>query len=318
MKISYKSFLSKEIDDYITFKCSLGYSPSTYDAALGRFEAFCSQNYPNASSVTKEIVDKWIGKKPTEHTNGHIRRMIALKGFLLFLGTKRPETYLIPDGIIGQYKPYLPYLYSDDEIDAFFLAADSMDRHPMAVNREIITPVIFRLLYCCGLRPPEPLKLKKQDVDLEKGTLYIADSKVHKDRIVSISEDVCSLCRKFNSIMDTRIPDRIWFFQRPDGERYTVMWLQQTFHACIRESGLTFKDRHPRVYDWRHNFATQVIRRWIRQGIKVEPMLPRLSTYMGHTSLENTAYYIHLVPEHLAESGMNEWVCIPEVPAYED
>ena len=47
-------------------------------------------------------------------------------------------------------------------------------------------------------------------------------------------------------------------------------------------------------------------------------MLPKLSTYMGHTSLEDTAYYIHLIPEHLERNHINEWACIPEVPVYED
>lgn len=47
-------------------------------------------------------------------------------------------------------------------------------------------------------------------------------------------------------------------------------------------------------------------------------MLPVLSGYMGHTSLEDTAYYIHLVPEHLTNTGLISWNCIPEVPAYED
>lgn len=318
MKITYISFLSKDIEDYIEFKCSLGYSSSTYDAVLGRFDAFCSDGYPFGTTVTEEIVSAWIKKTPTENTNGHIRRMIALKGFLSFLSLRQPETYQIPDGVIGQYKPYLPYLYSNDELDAFFLAADTMPEHPVAKNREIITPVIFRMLFCCGLRPPEPLMLRRADVDLKSGTIYIADSKVHKDRIVPMAEDICSLCQKFDSILNDRLPDRDYFFQRPDGKHYDVMWLQRTFRACLKHSRLSFHDRSPRVYDFRHNFATHVIRRWIRSEIDVGNMLPRLSTYMGHTSLEDTAYYIHLVPEHFETNQLNEWSCIPEVPAYED
>ena len=72
------------------------------------------------------------------------------------------------------------------------------------------------------------------------------------------------------------------------------------------------------MYDWRHNFATRVIQKWIQQGDDVAVMLPYLSTYMGHTSLEDTAYYVHLVPEHLGKDHMNEWSAIPEVPTYED
>ena len=70
-------------------------------------------------------------------------------------------------------------------------------------------------------------------------------------------------------------------------------------------------------YDFR-NFATHVIRKWIAEGKNVSAMLPYLSTYMGHSSLSATAYYIHLVPEHLTETGLTAWGGMPEVPAYEE
>lgn len=47
-------------------------------------------------------------------------------------------------------------------------------------------------------------------------------------------------------------------------------------------------------------------------------MLPYLSTYMGHSSLNATAYYVHLVPEHLTETGLMSWGGMPEVPGYEE
>lgn len=61
-----------------------------------------------------------------------------------------------------------------------------------------------------------------------------------------------------------------------------------------------------------------MIRKWIRQGDDIAVMLPYLSTYMGHTSLEDTAYYVHLVPEHLEGGQLNQWAFIPEVPVYEN
>lgn len=318
-EITYTSFLGKDITEYVRFKCSLGYSASTYDEALRRFDTFCAENYPSEDTVTEQIVNRWLEKRPGENTNGHIRRMITLKGFLKFLKARKPDIYTIPDGVIGEYKPYMPYLYSDDELDRFFLASDTMPVNPVAVHREKICPVIFRMLYCCGLRPQEPIKLLRSDVNLVDGTIYIADSKVHKDRVVAMSEELRDLCAKYDSLMEFCMPGRIHFFQRPDdGNAYDIQWLQRTFRSCIRHSGLSFSTKHPRVYDWRHNFATRVIRKWIQQGVDVAVMLPYLSTYMGHTSLEDTAYYVHLVPEHLEKSRMNEWSAIPEVPAYED
>lgn len=36
-------------------------------------------------------------------------------------------------------------------------------------------------------------------------------------------------------------------------------------------------------------------------------MLPYLSAYMGHTQFDDTAYYIHLLPEKLRKSPAIDW-----------
>ena len=46
-------------------------------------------------------------------------------------------------------------------------------------------------------------------------------------------------------------------------------------------------------------------------------LLPYLSAYMGHAHLEDTAYYIHLLPEKLRKSSTIDWTVferlLPEV-----
>ena len=38
--------------------------------------------------------------------------------------------------------------------------------------------------------------------------------------------------------------------------------------------------------------------RWSSEGKDVHAMLPYLMRYMGHSSLESTYYYIHLIPDY--------------------
>ncbi len=81
---------------------------------------------------------------------------------------------------------YVPYIFSHKEVRAFFKAADAMTKspHSIAPRRHLIMPVLFRMLYCCGLRASEVLKLKGEDVDLEQGIITIRDSKNGKTRYV--------------------------------------------------------------------------------------------------------------------------------------
>jgi integrase/recombinase XerD len=53
----------------------------------------------------------------------------------------------------------------------------------------------------------------------------------------------------------------------------------------------------PRVHDLRHTFAVNNLRSWFAQGRDVGALLPVLQTYMGHSSITDTAYYLHLTAE---------------------
>ena len=57
-------------------------------------------------------------------------------------------------------------------------------------------------------------------------------------------------------------------------------------------------DSHgPRLHDLRHRFAVETLVRWYRDGIDVEPHLPRLATYLGHAHVSDTYWYLTVTPE---------------------
>ena len=90
--ITYISIFAKDIDNYIQFKCSMGYSKSTYDNALKRFDRFCAESFPDANSITEDIAIAWSEKRNNESENSRIRRMITLKGFTDYLAATGIET----------------------------------------------------------------------------------------------------------------------------------------------------------------------------------------------------------------------------------
>jgi len=53
----------------------------------------------------------------------------------------------------------------------------------------------------------------------------------------------------------------------------------------------------------RHHFAYANIERWMAQGTNVAAMLPYLSVYMGHATVESTYYYIHTSPDFMNAYG---------------
>ena len=61
---------------------------------------------------------------------------------------------------------FVPHIYTDDEIDRYFQAVDAYDFRQS--KNKIQLPVLFRLLYSCGLRVTETLMIRIKDVDLKR------------------------------------------------------------------------------------------------------------------------------------------------------
>ena len=187
----------------------------------------------------------------------------------------------------------------------FFHGADSFRPHGKAPARHLVIPVFYRLLYCCGLRPAEARLLKKENVDLVRGSVYVVESKGHKDRVVAVADDLLQIMRSYSTLISEIYPDSDYFFPRYDGDGpYTKRWTEEMFWRCFSMAGITaFEGPKPRVYDFRHTFATECICRWMREGRDIDAMLPFLSAYMGHARYEDTLYYVHMVPDFYERVG---------------
>ncbi len=317
--VNFSSAFAQEMEDFIQYKVALGYSRSSYDKFLVLFDRFCLSDYPNEKSLGQQLVTQWARLRPGENANGLKRRMVAIREFGKYLNAVGIEAYMLPQEMIGSPKPFFPYLFSDGELAAFFRAADSVCPHKLSPYREYVVPVLFRLLYCCGLRPHEVRLIRSEDIDLETDSIYIRDTKRHRDRIVMMSQDMQSLCYKYDDRMHTFQKDREFFFSSPHGAPYSACWVQKQFWNCWEKAGIrNFRGTtKPRVYDFRHNYATRTLMKWLDEGRDLYTWLPYLSAYMGHADFSSTAYYIHLMPERLVKTSAIDWTrfssLIPEV-----
>jgi integrase len=318
MTSPFSSLFAKQMNNMLQYKKALGYSRSSYYKFLLNFDKFCIQYFPEESVLTQKLVMNWGRKRKDENINGLKRRLIAIREFGKYLNSIDIIAYIIPSAMIGSFKPFTPYIFADLELKAFFKAADNIPAHKLSPLREFTAPVLFRLLYCCGLRPNEIRNIKCYNINLNTGTLYISETKMHKDRTVIISKDVLALCNKYDTQVKIIYMDREYFFQSLNGKPYTANWIQNIFWKCWKVAGIdNFHGSRPRVSDFRHNYATRTLQKWLDEDKDLYVYLPYLSAYMGHSNFSETAYYIHLLPERLVNSSGIKWNkferIIPEV-----
>ena len=304
-----KERLTIDLPGFIQARESLGYETYTNNLYLKPFLEYCLELYPLAETITKEMIDAWLLQRPFRTNATKSCAVTSLRVFTRFQNTIGKPDYIPDEEYSVRVERYKPYIFTDAELKTLFHAIDSIPANFEAPNRELIVPVMFRMMYCCGMRPAEPLHLKREDVDLSSGTVFIRESKHKKDRIVTMSDDLLRLCGRYDSLFGTRV----WFFQKWKGdEPLPTYWMTNQFRICFRNSGLP-KRGDPRPYDLRHNFATRNLMRWVDEGKDVMALLPYLSSYMGHVHFTHTLYYVRLLPERLRLSAGINWESLDSV-----
>jgi hypothetical protein len=314
----YRSMFAAQIKEMLLFKERLGYSKSTHEPSLRNFDAFCVERYPEETVLSEEVVLAWLRKRPQENSGGLKKRANTIRQFGKYLAYAGQQAYILPANFVGGQSCFVPYMFSDEELSAFFDATDAYPKGKFNLHRQYVVSVIFRLIYCCGLRPNEARLLETQNVDLTAGRITIKNTKMNKDRIVVMADDVAELCCRYNRLVEDALPQRTYFFPNIQGTAYAPNTLIHLFRQCWVMAGGNLQAEHtPRIYDLRHRFATASLMRCLNSGRDIYAFLPYLSAYMGHANLSDTAYYIHLLPDALIRSCTIDWgrfsSLIPEV-----
>jgi len=149
-----------------------------------------------------------------------------------------------------------------------------------------------------GLRSSEARLLRPDDVDIDAGVLQVRDAKGGKDRQVPVSEPLRVRLAGYSAELGGP-PGWEWFFPGRAGLPLTVGNIDKNFRRFLWQARISHggRGRGPRVHDLRHTFAVSNLRFWFARGEDVGALLPVLQTYMGHSSLRDTAYYLRLTAE---------------------
>lgn len=300
----FVSQFAKDIERFIALKRAFGYENKSLVSPIKRFDKFCAEYYPSVNDLTRELTMRWLSVE--SETSNTKRKASVIRQFGKYLSAIGRTSYILPDNFVLSKSKFAPYIPGEKELAAFFAATDSIKHTNRNPRAHLIAPVLFRLLYTCGLRPNEGRELKTEDINLQTGEIIIRRNKQHKERIVVMSDDMLSLCVDYNEKRICLGTDGIFFFPADGDKPYNTKKLWVLCKACWRKAnpGVT-KENLPsfRPYDLRHCFASTVIHRWLNEGRKVEAMLPHLRAYMGHVTFNSTIYYVHLMPEHLIRSS---------------
>lgn len=314
--------ISSLVEEFLSYKRSMGYKYETGELYLKTFIKYIRENQIYINIPDKESVTGWCNKS-TEYPGSLYNKISIIREFSRYLVAHGyQDAYVIPGKHGNRLEPHLPYFFTVNEINHFFEICSRMQKHKEYTGRELVIPKLFRVLYCCGLRCREARMLKCCNVCLEERYIDILQSKGPKSRRIFISSELCEELAMYDDKIRCLFPDRIYFFPNRYDQPYGCGTVAANFNRIWYEAFPDFKATpKPRAYDFRHHFAWANLNRWVQEGTDVNVMLPYLMRYMGHNHIKSTLYYFHFVPEFFgtfAEKTQSLESLLPEVPYEEE
>ncbi len=298
--------LSDRIDDFIAERQRLGFGIRKHSGILRSFDRYL-HDIGHGGSLTIEVMAGWArcDSHGSEDPRTWARRLKGLRTFMRWLQQFDPLTEVPDDAIFGSLPGRMaPHIYSQAEIEDLLKAAGNLSS--TSSLRGIVYQTLLGLIACTGLRISEALSLRNQDVDLKTGILVVHQSKFGKSRQLPLHSSTLSTlqhyCRVRDSVLgitDASAP----LFVTTRGKRYGMQLLSRTVNrqfSKLRDQlcwGNRGTHHAPRIHDLRHTFIVNCILRWQREGIDVDREMLSLSTYVGHTMVTNTYWYLSAVPE---------------------
>ena len=297
--------LQHHLTEYVAARRALGTRLEEPAQTLRRFIEFLARK--KARFITIKLALEWSQQcRDGVQRATCARKLSMVRQFARWVNAIEPRHQVPPRRLLDvRHRRGKPHIYSEEEITR--LMAEAGRLKSSKGMKALTLETLIGLLAATGLRPGEATALETGDVNLDAQVLVIRESKFGKSRQVPIHPSTVAALKRYARHRDEIFRDRgnSFFFVSDRGTPLELGAVRRWFCKASRACGLrTKQERHrcgrgPRLQDLRHTFATRRLVEWYRNGNNVAVQMPKLATYLGHSSVACTYWYIEAVPELL-------------------
>jgi len=140
--------------------------------------------------------------------------------------------------------------------------------------------VMLALIYSAGLRSAEVSKLMIADIDFERKTIHIKQSKYKKDRMVPLSDYISFGLKKY---LNLEKPDKWLFNGKEHDGRYSRSGVSWVMREALKYSNIQKKVN---LHSLRHSYATHLL----EDGVNIVV----IKDLLGHATIATTMIYLHV------------------------
>lgn len=259
-----------------------GRSQSTFDNYIRRIALVCLEFNRLPEDISEDEINEYLTglaqmpKSPSRSSFKHA--VYGLRFYFRLIGLAKRATDL-PS---MRKEAKLPVIFNRSELRQLF-KAPTLLKHRIALT----------LIYSAGLRSQEAINLKLSDIDFERKTIHIRQSKYKKDRIVPLSDYIALGLRKYIAAEHPHI----WLFngKEPDG-RYSVKGLSWIMRETLKKTDIK---KDVSLHSLRHSYATHLL----EDGVNIVT----IKELLGHAHIITTMIYLHVaqIPPGSAHSPLD-------------
>lgn len=296
--------IREHLSEYVAARRALGTRLEEPAQTLGKFVEFIGRK--KARFIKIDLALEWAQESPGVQRATWARKLSMVRQFARWMSAVDCRHQVLPSRLLAvRHRRPKPHIYTSDEVARLMSEAALLKsaKGMKALNLE----TLIGLLAATGLRSGEAAALEIGDVDFQKELLVIRNSKFGKSRLVPIHKSTVEALKRYGRKRDQVFgnPCNPYFFVTDQGTALDLGAVRSWFCKVSRGCGLRKKaeghrsGRGPRLQDLRHSFATWRLIEWYRAGLNVSSQMPKLATYLGHSSVACTYWYVEAVPELL-------------------
>lgn len=152
---------------------------------------------------------------------------------------------------------------------------------------------ILTIFYGCGLRRNEGYHLDLSDIDFDREILQVRKGKNYKERFVPFNKTSSKYLQDYvydgRPILVKDSQENALFISQRGGRMQSQSIALRLKILQQRSDNLELQEKNVRLHVLRHSIATHLL----QNGMSLE----NIARFLGHTSLESTQVYTHLIEE---------------------
>lgn len=296
--------LHDHLDAYLIARRQLGFQLKTTEYLLRQFCDWLAE-HGSTQVFTIDQAVQWATQPCDARPVWWSQRLTAVRPFAAYLNAAGAPVPVIPNRLLPvRTTRCAPYIYSQSDLDRLI---DGCSSFFTTVRVAATMRTIIGLLAATGLRIGEATRLRVTDLDADRSVLTIHGTKRPLDRLVPIHPSTTAALLAY-----INLPERLATHPGPGGPvfvnaagtGFVIETIEQHFRALADSLQLGVAGRRrPRLHDLRHTFATGHMIAAYTHGDNPARTLGLLCTWLGHTAVANTYWYLSAVPELLAAAA---------------